>query len=152
MRKGILISFILCVFSCTQVEQDPTYIEKEENITSYLKNELNLSVPTNSEIVILQNQTCSSCRADVFHKLVDLMKANKGVSKIFILGTYDTVLSDMINKLDKSRIFIDKNNVLKDYGLNYSTDLFLLFSNNHLKKWFEISNNTLDTLKQINVN
>jgi hypothetical protein len=146
MRKYILL-IIVTVASC-QAKKDAITLEKEENISSYYKNELHKDIPDNGMVVILQTQSCNACRKTTFVDFAKLIVKNK-LPKTFILASYDTSLINTIVTIPNSNILIDSAGKVKAYGLNYVADLFFLFKDKQLKKWFEISNYTLENMKEI---
>ena len=149
MKRYYLLILILA-FSCKTVRRDEKEVEKENDLKSYFAYELKQTFPKDGEILILQNQNCSACREDILNKLINHLNKEPPLPKIFIIARNDSSLMTVIKKSTDFRLIIDKNSSLKDYGLNYSADLFFLVKNGQINKWFEISNYVLDTLSKIN--
>lgn len=137
---------ILFIYGCKNYA-DEKLNEKAEDISHYFKNELNFDKPQNEIIVILQNQTCSSCRLSIFQSIAKQLEKST-LAKTFILAKKDSVLLGIISKIPNSHLCIDSLHKLKDYGLDYATDLFFLYKGGRLKKWFEISNENLESIKK----
>lgn len=146
MRHSVIL-FIFLLAACKD-KKDPRLLEKEENIKSFYKSQLNKPVPENGIIVILQNQQCVACRQDIFLTFSKLLK-NNGLSKTFILARPDTVLITLISNFPRSNIEFDTRHKLRDYGLDYAADLCLLMKDGQLKKCFEISNSNLENMHSI---
>jgi hypothetical protein len=145
--KIITITLLFIFFSCKS-ERNISTIEKEEELNSYFSKELHSEIYKDGIIVILQNQRCSSCRLATFQRLTDLIHSNK-LTKIFIMARPDSAMEVAISSIPKSTIKIDASHRLKDYGLDFASDLFFLYRDSNLQKWFEISNENLDSLKSI---
>lgn len=138
---------LITILSCKN-NTDNRLLEKQRDLSNYYKTELNQKVPGNGIIVILQNHECSSCMLSTFQNLSKLL-LNNSLNKTFIIAKFDTVLADIMNSIPKSKIQVDSQHKLKDYGLDYASDLFFLFKDGELKKWFEISNENLEKIKSL---
>jgi hypothetical protein len=145
MKYSVLILFFICACGTSSNKKES---EKSQDLLNYYRSELKTSLPQNGIIIILQNQQCSSCRLSTFERLSEILK-NDSLQKTFILGRRDPELTNIISRLPNNEILIDSTNKRKDYGLDYAADLFFLFKENKLKKWFEISNDNMDNKKTI---
>ena len=76
---------------------------------------LNLSLPKNGIIIILQNQRCSSCRLSTFLRLSQLLKSNI-LPKTFLLSKNDSTLINIISTIPNKVVLFDTENIRKDYG------------------------------------
>jgi len=145
-----IIYLFLFLLGCKTPDQNSKLNEKSEDVASYFHNELATQIPNDGIVIILQNQKCSSCRQNTFETLVNKYLKKKQQEKIFILSKSDIDLEKTISVLQNTKIIYDTKHKLKDYGLDYSTDLCFIFSNHKLKKYFEISNIELEKLKDLN--
>lgn len=151
MMKKCLVFVAIFLVSCKVTKKEGKYHDKENDLRSYFSNELNRKLPDNGEVFILQNQNCSACREATLEKLLVLINKEKSLPKIFIIARSDSLLERIIKMTKDFKIIIDQKNTLKDYGLNYAADLFFLIREGELRKWFEISNESLDSLSHIDV-
>jgi len=146
MYRATLLSLLILI-SCYSPSEERAN-EKFNDLANYYSNVLNLSLPKNGIIIILQNQRCSSCRLSTFLRLSQLLKSNI-LPKTFLLSKNDSTLINIISTIPNKVVLFDTENIRKDYGLDYATDLVFLLKESKLKNWFELSNANLDNLKSI---
>lgn len=147
--KSFLASTIISILLSSCGTQTSKGFDRQNEVNQFLK-EQNISFSTSDGIAfIINNKNCNTCIQDLLEDVFFTFK-NNTKPKLFLLTKWDTTLTRQIASLQNvNKIVIDSLNNLQRYGLDYGDDLILQFQNGKVKKWTEISNYTLNKIKEI---
>lgn len=140
-----LILLLALFFGCTKSKKTPMQ-EKDDDLKGYFSSAFQSGISTKDEqIIILNNQSCSSCRREILTTLVEKLSKIK-THRTYLLMTKDTTLISSISMDKNSTIKIDNSGKAADFGLAYASDFIYSFKNDKLKRKFEISNTSVKNL------